>query len=65
MVSVSKALVDELIRDIVDHSLDTWWREAVWHIRVWFILIEGVYINAIRVVLDCGFDGDITSLEVM
>ena len=50
MGSISKALNDEFIREIVAHDLDTWRQKAVWTIRFLFILLDDAEIDVVEAV---------------
>ena len=51
MISVSKALMNELRREFVDHDIDTWLNKSVPTIRAWMILIDNMDINVANVVV--------------
>ena len=50
MGMMSKALVDELIRDIVASVHDAWVNKAVCTCRVWLSLFDDVDIDVVKVV---------------
>ena len=59
-----KYLLDELIREVVAHDFDTWWKKAVRTIMVWLIIIDYVEISIVKFVFVSGIIGESAALGV-